>query len=35
MLISTGRRPFTDGLNLEKVGVESDKAGRVDINNHF
>lgn len=35
MLISTGRRPFTDGLNLEKVGIVTDKVGRVDINNNF
>lgn len=35
MLISTGRRAYTAGLNLEKVGLSTDKFGRVDINDHF
>ncbi|OLY79733.1 Dihydrolipoyl dehydrogenase, mitochondrial [Smittium mucronatum] len=29
VLVSIGRRPFTDGLGLEKVGVEVDNKGRV------
>jgi len=32
MLISTGRKAFTSGLGLEKVGLKTDKLGRVDIN---
>lgn len=35
MLISTGRRAFTQGLNLEKVGLKADKFGRLDINESF
>ncbi|MCQ2002999.1 dihydrolipoyl dehydrogenase [Rhizobium sp. NRK18] len=35
VLIATGRKPFTEGLGLGKAGVVLDKAGRVEINNHF
>src|SRR5262249_30038041 len=35
VLVATGRRPYTDGLGLKEVGVAMDKAGRVEINNHF
>lgn len=35
MLISIGRRPFTDNLGLEKVGVEMDNKGRIKIDNQF
>ncbi|GAB4813648.1 hypothetical protein N2152v2_000694 [Parachlorella kessleri] len=35
VLVSTGRRPFTSGLNLEGVGVEVDKRGRVQVDSHF
>ena len=35
ILVSTGRRPFTQGLQLEKAGLEADKYGRVDINDHW
>lgn len=35
ILVSTGRRPYTDGLGLEDVGIEKDEKGRVKINNHF
>ena len=35
ILVSTGRRPFTDGLGLEEVGVEKDQSGKVKINSHF
>ncbi|WP_185984224.1 dihydrolipoyl dehydrogenase [Aureimonas mangrovi] len=31
VLVATGRRPFTDGLGLDEVGVQRDKAGRVEI----
>ncbi len=34
VLVSTGRRPFTDGLNLEKVGVAMD-GKKIKINSHF
>lgn len=35
VLVSTGRRPYTDGLGLENVGVEKDERGRVKINDHY
>lgn len=34
VLISTGRRPYTDGLGLEEAGVEMDR-GRVRTNGHW
>ena len=34
-LVSIGRRAYTDGLGLEKVGIETDKAGRVEVNDHL
>jgi dihydrolipoamide dehydrogenase len=33
-LVSIGRRPYTDGLGLEKIGIELDK-GRVPVDNHL
>ena len=35
VLVSTGRKPFTDGLGLETVGIEKDNRGRVITNEHF
>ncbi len=35
VLVSTGRRPYTGGLNLEKVGLETNKQGQVEIDSHF
>lgn len=32
VLVSVGRRPYTDGLGLEKAGVELDERGRVKVN---
>ena len=34
-LISVGRKPYTEGLNLSKVGVEKDKSGRIKVNKSF
>jgi dihydrolipoamide dehydrogenase len=34
-LISTGRRPFTDNLRAREIGINIDKAGKVEINDHF
>lgn len=31
-MVSTGRRPHTDGLNLDKAGVKIDEKGRVIVN---
>lgn len=33
-LVSIGRRPYTDGLGLDKIGIELDK-GRVPVDNHL
>lgn len=35
VLVSTGRRPVTDGLGLAELGVEIDKRGYVKIDDHF
>ena len=34
-LVSTGRRPYTDGLGLETINIELDKGGRVVIDDSF
>lgn len=34
-LVAVGRRPYTDGLNLEATGVKKDERGRVEVNNHL
>ena len=34
-LISVGRKPNTNNLNLDKVGVEKDKKGRIKVNKNF
>ncbi len=34
-LISIGRSAYTDGLNLENIGVLLDKFGRVEVNKNF
>jgi dihydrolipoamide dehydrogenase len=34
-LVSVGRRPYTDGLGLEKAGVKMDDRGRVEVNEHL
>ncbi len=35
VLVSTGRKPYTEGLGLEAVGVALDNRGRVEIDGHF
>ena len=35
VLMSIGRRPVTTGLNLEAIGVELDKKGRVIVDDEF
>ena len=32
ILVSTGRRPHTDRINLDKAGVKIDEKGRVIVN---
>jgi dihydrolipoamide dehydrogenase len=34
-LVAIGRRPYTDGLNLESTGVLTDEKGRIDVNHHL
>ncbi|APD05946.1 dihydrolipoyl dehydrogenase [Flavobacteriaceae bacterium UJ101] len=34
-LVSVGRRPYTTGLGLENVGVETDERGFVKVNDHL
>src|SRR6266481_4792828 len=35
VLVSVGRRPFSDGLGAEKVGVEFDEKKRIKVDEHF
>jgi dihydrolipoamide dehydrogenase len=35
VLMSIGRRPYTDGLNLEAVGLKSDDRGRLAVGHDF
>ena len=32
VLVSVGRKPYTDGLNLSKIGVKKDDKGRIEVN---
>ncbi|PXX29913.1 dihydrolipoyl dehydrogenase [Arenibacter sp. ARW7G5Y1] len=34
-LVSVGRRPFTDGLNIEASGVQLEKNGTIAVNDHL
>ena len=33
VLVSVGRKPYTEGLNLSKVGIKLDNKGRIEVNN--
>jgi dihydrolipoamide dehydrogenase len=35
VLVAIGRRPYTEGLGLEKVGVAKDERGRIKVDGHF
>ncbi|EGN94475.1 hypothetical protein SERLA73DRAFT_188396 [Serpula lacrymans var. lacrymans S7.3] len=35
VLVSVGRRPYTEGLNLEAIGIEKDNKGRIVIDDQF
>lgn len=35
VLVAIGRRPYTQGLGLESVGIKTDERGRIPINGHF
>ena len=32
VLVSVGRKPYTEGLNLTKIGVKKDNQGRIEVN---
>ncbi len=32
VLVSVGRKPYTEGLNLSKIGIKKDKQGRIEVN---
>jgi dihydrolipoamide dehydrogenase len=34
-LVSIGRKPFTDGLGLEKAGVKVSERGQIEVNDHL
>lgn len=35
VLVAIGRKPYTESLGLDKVGVKTDDRGRIEINDHF
>ena len=35
VLVAVGRRPYTEGLNLEAAGLKVDERGRVAVNDHL
>jgi dihydrolipoamide dehydrogenase len=35
VLVSIGRRPYTNGLGLEEVGVRLDNLGRIEVDDHY
>src|SRR5205823_420049 len=35
VLVSVGRRPFSDGVGAEKVGIELDEKKRIKVDKHF
>ena len=35
VLVSVGRKPYTDGLNLSKLGIKKDQKGCIEVNKNF
>ena len=35
ILVSVGRRPFTEGLGLDEVGIATNKQGFIEVDEHF
>jgi dihydrolipoamide dehydrogenase len=35
VLVSVGRRPYTEGLGLENIGLKPDERGKLQVNNNF
>ncbi|MFZ1749535.1 MAG: dihydrolipoyl dehydrogenase [Saprospiraceae bacterium] len=34
-LVAIGRRPYTDGLHLDAIGISTDDKGRINVNDHL
>ena len=34
-LVATGRKPYTEGLGLENIGIKTDDRGRISVNEHL
>lgn len=34
-LVSVGRKPYTEGLGLENIGIKVDEKGRIPVNDHL
>lgn len=34
-LVSVGRKPYTDGLQLDKAGVKANERGQIEVNDHL
>ena len=34
-LVAVGRRPYTESLGLEKIGLKTDERGRIPVNDHL
>jgi len=35
VLVSVGRKPYTEGLNLDKIGVKKDNKGQIEVNQNL
>ncbi|XP_067128978.1 dihydrolipoyl dehydrogenase, mitochondrial [Centruroides vittatus] len=35
LLVCIGRRPYTENLGLEEIGIEKDERNRIKVNSHF
>jgi dihydrolipoamide dehydrogenase len=35
LLVCVGRRPYTNNLGLEELGIERDNRGRIPVNSQF
>ncbi len=35
VLVAVGRRPYTEGLGLEALGIERDRMGRIKVDSHY
>ena len=35
ILVAVGRKPYTEGLGLEAIGLKLDSRGRIEVDNHY